>query len=253
MRPILRLIVAILATALAASTAMAETAELELSVTYRERIALPPGAQLEVQLIEAARADAPSTRIASQRFAMTGVPMTVILPYDTQVIDPRGRYAVVADIWDGDKRLFRTTSRYSVLDGGDAATVEMVLTMAEGGGDAPEPGLPITGIEWAVTEVAVAPWGNDGPATLNIDTEMNVAIFGGCNRFVGAVTVTGGQIAFPENLAGTLMACPPEVEELERGFLEALRGVVGYVRYGAGLILTDADGRALLHFVERPK
>jgi putative lipoprotein len=82
---------------------------------------------------------------------------------------------------------------------------------------------------------------------------MNVAIFGGCNRFVGSVTVTGGQIAFPDNFAGTLMACPPDVEELERGFLAALRGVVGYVRYGTGLVLTDGEGRALLHLVERPE
>jgi putative lipoprotein len=253
MRPVLRLIVPILAMLAAASVAMAETAELNLSVTYRERIALPPGAQLEVQLLDVSRADAASLRISSQRFALTGVPIAVVLPYDAQIIDPRGRYAVVADIWDGDARVFRTTRRYSVLDGSGDNPVEMILTMVEGGGEAPDQGLPITGVEWAVTEIAGLPWGNDDPATLSIDADMNVAIFGGCNRYVGALMVSGGEIAFPETLAGTLMACPPEVEELERGFLEALRGVTGYVRYGAGLVLIDAGGRALLHFVERPE
>lgn len=252
MRPIFRLMLPILAM-LVATSAMADTAELELNVTYRERIALPPGAQLEVQLINVARADALSTRIASQRFAITGVPMAVVLPYDTQVIDPHGRYSVVADIWDGETRMFRTTSRYSVLDVSGDGPVEMVLTRVEEEGAMPADLLRITGIEWAVTEIAGTPWGNDDPATLSIDAEMNAAIFGGCNRFVGAVMVTGVQIAFPDNLAGTLMACPPEEEELERRFLVALRGVAGYVRYGAGLVLTDAEGRALLHFVERPE
>ena len=36
------------------------------------------------------------------------------------------------------------------------------------------------------------------------------------------------------------MACPDEVEALERRFLAALMQVSDYVRYGAGLVMTDA-------------
>ena len=78
-------------------------------------------------------------------------------------------------------------------------------------------------------------------------------MFGGCNRFVGQVFLADGEIAFPENFAGTMMACPGEAEALERTLLETLRKVSGYVRYGTGLVMTDADGNGLLHFEERPE
>jgi putative lipoprotein len=253
MRSFLRLITAILLSLAAIPAAMADTGELELSVTYRERIALPPDAQLDVQLLDVSRADAASIRIASQRVPLSGVPMRVILPYDTGIIGPAGRYAVVADIWSGDIRLFHTTRRYPVLEDGGNDAVEMVLTTVDGDtAEAPGP-LPIAGVEWAVTEIAGEPWGNDDPATMSIDAEGSVAIFGGCNRFVGSLMLSDRDIVFPENLAGTLMACPTEVERLERAFLDALSGVSGFVRYGMGLVLTGVDGRALLHFVQRPE
>lgn len=104
-----------------------------------------------------------------------------------------------------------------------------------------------------MTEVFGEAWGNDDPATLVIDNEMNFSIFGGCNRFSGQLVFWGDGLAFPEDFAATLMACPDEVEALERRFLAALRRVVDYVRYGAGLVMIDAEGRAVLHFAEAPE
>lgn len=86
-----------------------------------------------------------------------------------------------------------------------------------------------------------------------IDGEMNFGIFGGCNRYVGKLAPSGRGLAFPENTAGTIIACPDEIEALERRFLAAIMQVSAYVRYGAGLVMTDADGRAVLHFVETPE
>ncbi|MFC6637165.1 META domain-containing protein [Sulfitobacter sediminilitoris] len=80
---------------------------------------------------------------------------------------------------------------------------------------------------------------------------MRFSIFGGCNRFIGDLALSEGTIAFPESFAGTLMACPDDVERHERAFLDALARVHSYVRYGTGLVLTDRSGGALLHFVER--
>jgi putative lipoprotein len=115
------------------------------------------------------------------------------------------------------------------------------------------PARTISGIQWAVTEVMGAPWENDNPATLIIDDKMNFSIFGGCNRFSGQLILLDGEIAFPQSFAGTLLACSDETEALERGFLNALARVSGYVRYGAGLVMTDLRGNALLHLEERPQ
>ena len=151
------------------------------------------------------------------------------------------------------KQMFRATEMVGDLaDSATAAVDMMVMMIAEGEAASPVP-RRISGVPWTATEVFGEAWQNNDPATLVIDDDMNFAIFGGCNRFVGQMVPTGTGLAFPEKIAGTMMACPDEVEVLERRFLAALMQVSDYVSYGAGLVMTDADGRAVLHFVETPE
>lgn len=253
MRHIFCLFVSIIAFSAMPLAAEAQPETLEVTVSYRERIALPPDAELDVQLLDVSRTDAVVRRIASQRFAMRGVPMTVTLSYDRQIIDAQASYAVVAAIWSGDDQLFRAIKRSNAFGSEGAGPVDIVLAMVVRDDGITAPPRLISGIEWAVTEVAGTVWSNDDPATLLIDGAMNFSIFGGCNRFGGQLTLSDGAIAFPQDFAGTLMACPDEIEALERSFLDVLARVSGYVRYGAGLVMTDADGNALLHFTERPE
>ena len=124
---------AILATALSALTllpvaAMADPATISGSAWYRERIALPPGAVLEVSLKDVSRADAAATVLSSQRFAMSGVPHDFDLSYDPGLIDERFSYAVSARIILGDEVLFRTTSHTAVLSRGAGSEVDLMLT-----------------------------------------------------------------------------------------------------------------------------
>jgi putative lipoprotein len=86
-----------------------------------------------------------------------------------------------------------------------------------------------------------------------LDDERNFALFGGCNRFSGRLAPSGGGLIFPEDFAGTMMACPDPVEAMERQILAALRQVADFVRYGSGLVMMDANGRAVLHFVATPE
>src|SRR3546814_10253232 len=75
-----------------ASTAPAgRTIAVSGSVTYRERIALPPTARIEVKLDDVSLADAPSRTLASQRFAAEGkqVPFAFALTIDRADLDPR--------------------------------------------------------------------------------------------------------------------------------------------------------------------
>lgn len=101
-----------------ASTAPAErTIAVTGSVTYRERIALPPTARIEVKLDDVSLADAPSRTLASQRFAAKGrqVPFAFALTVDRADLDPRHSYAVSARITEADgKLMFITDTRNSV-------------------------------------------------------------------------------------------------------------------------------------------
>ena len=77
------------------------------SIAYRERIALPPTAQVEIQLADVSLMDAPSRTIAQQSFTADGrqVPFAFSLTVDQKKLDPRGRYSVSARITDASGKL----------------------------------------------------------------------------------------------------------------------------------------------------
>lgn len=254
MRSLIGIIALIFWQAVAPTGVMAQMETLSVTVAFRERIALPPGAQLDVRILEVARAEEQGGSIASQRFTMTAVPMTVSLTYDPQIVDDKSGYAVFAAIRSPDgQQMFRAIRTLDLLDGSDPAAVDIVLAMLPDAEiNAAVPRL-ISGVPWTVTEIFGDALQNDDPATLVLDDDMNFAIFGGCNRFSGQVAPSGHGFAFPENIAGTMIACPDEVEGQERRFLAALAQVSDYVRYSSGLVMTDAEGRAVLHFVETPE
>jgi len=90
------------------------------TISYLERIALPPQAEIEVKLIDAARMDAPATVIAQQTFTADGrqVPLSFELPYDPASISPMGRHQIQVRITvDGALRFISTTTN-PVIDNG---------------------------------------------------------------------------------------------------------------------------------------
>lgn len=86
----------------------------------------------------------------------------------------------------------------------------------------------------------------DRPPALSFEQEGTFGGFGGCNRFSGQAELAGDSLVFPDNMAATLMACPPEVEEVEDRFLDAMQRVAGYVLGGENLVLLDSEGAPVL-------
>ncbi|MBP7608127.1 MAG: YbaY family lipoprotein [Steroidobacteraceae bacterium] len=84
------------------------TSKVTGSITYRERIALPPSAVVIVKLVDVSLADAPAVLIAEQAIATAGrqVPFEFALAYDASRIQPSHTYAVQVRIEDGGKLLF---------------------------------------------------------------------------------------------------------------------------------------------------
>lgn len=101
------------------SVARVETGSIEGSVLYRERMLLPPGARLEVQLEDISRADAMATVITSVSLPLEGgPPYSFSLPYDPAAIQARLRYALRATIVAGDQLMFTTTDYIDPFAGG---------------------------------------------------------------------------------------------------------------------------------------
>ncbi|MDN6882679.1 YbaY family lipoprotein [Variovorax sp. CAN2819] len=119
------------ACAVPSSPAAGGTAQLRVTgtVTYRERIALDPAADIVVQLLDVSLMDAPSKVLAEQRIKANGrqVPFAYELKVDAARIDPRMRYAVSARITRGEQLLFINDTQYPVLTQGGAASADLVL------------------------------------------------------------------------------------------------------------------------------
>lgn len=216
------------------------------SAGYRERIALPAGAVLQVELRDISRQDVAAPVLSARRYAMTGVPMSFALDYDDALIDPAMRYAVSARIVQDERLLFVTDTEVPVLTGEAGDRVDLMLVRVAG--DAPG----LVGRNWALREIAGAPV--DGPGAPGIAFEASGRFFGrgGCNSFQGEAEIGAGRISFPDNIGMTMMACSQEAEALDRRFLEALAQVAGYVLEGDRLSLNDTAGNSVLGFVALP-
>lgn len=97
----------------AGSAAAAKTIEGE--VFYRERIALPPDAEILVQLADVSLADAPARIIAEQTIKPAGqVPVPFSLSFDPEELKSGRSYALQARITVGGTLWFITDTRNTV-------------------------------------------------------------------------------------------------------------------------------------------
>ena len=98
------------------------------TVSYRERIALPPDAVVLVQLRDISLMDVAAKLISEQIIKPEhSVPIPFSLPYAAQDIDERMTYAVFATIRSGDRLLFVSDRSYQVLTRGNSDYVDLIL------------------------------------------------------------------------------------------------------------------------------
>ena len=109
------------------------TASVTGSVSYRERLALTPGATLVVELRDVSYADAPAPLIARQTISGPGqVPIKFEVSYNRQDINPRNTYGLSARIVESDGRLaFTNDTAYDVITRGNPDKVDMLLVLVE--------------------------------------------------------------------------------------------------------------------------
>ena len=213
------------------------------TVSYRERIALPPDVVVEVVLLDVSRMDVAATTIAEQTIEPSGqVPIEFELVYDTAVIDPRMQYVVRATIKRHDRFLFVTDQSYPVLTRGNPDRVDLVLVRS-GGGEAPVADAELHGTRWELRELANERVNREAGQEMHFlqfdDGNKTVSGFVGCNNFTGKYQASGTVIEF-SNLARTMRACPSMA--LEDRFHRALQAVERYEISGTWFILLGADG-----------
>lgn len=219
-------------------------------VTYLQRMALPPDAEVHVALQDISLQDAPARTIAADTIVTGGgqAPIPFLIEYDPAHIDPAGTYSVHAEIHIGGERRFISTQAYPVITRDAPMNVEIVVMALE---RAPE-AKPLIGTYWKLVTVA----GKDVIAVqdarrephLTLLPEENRAIAtGGCNQMSGTYTMTETGVTFSPFMS-TRMACP-DVMEQEYALGQALATTAGYRIGGSALELVDAQGASLARFV----
>jgi YD repeat-containing protein len=99
------------------------------TVSYRQRIALPPNTQIVVQLLDVSRQDAPAEVLATETITLGDrqVPVPFTLAYNPDRIIANNTYAVNARILVDGNLQFISTTRYAVITQGAPNQVDVVV------------------------------------------------------------------------------------------------------------------------------
>ena len=212
--------------------------QLQGEVFYRERILLPPGSELEIQLQDISRADAPADVLATVMIPIDSAPPYAFsLDYDPARIDSRMRYGLAARI-ESEGRLRFINMEY--IDPFAEGPLKVLVRAVPPAPQESAMAITLTEVSWELVSLRgeAAPLGARGKAlTLEFDGEGRVGGFGGCNGFNGSVEHDEGEGKLSVGLlASTMMACP-EGMELERAYHAALGEVDAYRIDGQRLYL----------------
>jgi len=219
------------------------------TVTYLEKIALPAGATVRVDLLDTSRADVAASPIASQTRVTNGeqVPLSFRLLYrPTDIVENR-TYTVRATIhMDGALRFTTDTSVRVLTDPAATRTVALVLVAVPA---SPAPTSIVGRWRWVSTvegSATVRPLTVDD-TVLSLDADGSAGTSTDCNLYFGTYTTNGSALTVTMQ-GGTLRACP--AGGTEAVYLAALAKVQQYTQSGNALTLTYPGGA--MNFVAQP-
>ncbi|KFC75611.1 Heat shock protein-like protein [Bosea sp. LC85] len=227
-----------------AGGALAAPMTLRGTVLFRERIALPRTATVEVRLLDVSLADAPAKTIAETRLPARRNPIRYALRFDRAQIEPRRTYALQARITDGERLLFINTTRHTVFAGGRNSTTIRVEHVAREQAEAPRPATPVG--RWLAEDIRGGGVIDRLQSVLELAADGKVSGTGGCNRMSGSAKLSGPQISFGP-LASTRMACTLAAMNQESKFFAALESARSWrIDRQDKLVLLDAGGTPIM-------
>lgn len=236
------------------STDLSNREIIEGSVWYRERMALPPNAEIHIFLEDVARMDVASDVIAMTSFTpQGGPPWAFSLAYEPRKLHDRGRFVLSVRIEADGQLLFINTERIPAFDRDSEKPLEIIVSRvpeSRRGGSNNLPDVSLTATYWKLTEIdgqSVALGTGERELHMVLTSEGNqVRGFSGCNRFTGGYERNESQLQF-RPLASTRMACLEGMDQEQR-FLELLTETMRFTINGDNLTLYSGDERLVLRF-----
>ena len=246
----------VLSLLLFASPALAAKVSLSGQVTYRERIALPDLATLEIQLVdETLPSLPPRLDVHAPIGANGGVPLSFTLAFEDSMILPSHNYALIAAISAEGGLLFRNFEPYAV---NPLAPAEPVLIVTNLVGQVQE-SSPVSSAEqtitppalldsiWTATTIGDAPILPGTRPSLSIGADMRAGGNGSCNSWFAQAEIDGDTLRLG-SITTTQKGCTQSVNLQEQAFKTALAAAARWSVSGDELTLFGGDGKALLVF-----
>jgi putative lipoprotein len=227
-------------------------------VTYRERIALPPDADLTVTLVTFDANGSPHAIGATAPIEAKGqVPLLFVLDVRSDAIADDLDYGLIAEIRSGGVPLFRNRDPVPVDPALPSPTMILVnfdppLPLPE-----PVPGngeLDVTAALfdtiWQVRNINGHAVHEAAEVSLSIASDRRAGGNGGCNSYFTEAMFDGPALRFGP-VAGTRMACDTPVMRQETEYFAALEATASYELADRTLYLLDAEGNPLLRLVRQ--
>ena len=212
------------------------------TVAYRERVALPPDAAVDIRLEDTSLQDAPAKLIGESVFAAAGqqVPISFKISFNPTDINPAHTYQLRANISVNGTMRFASTTAYPVITQGAPMQANIMLQQAPA--PAKGSGRKLHGTYWMLVELngkpAVPGMGRTQPYIMVHGEQGRLEGSSGCNGVVG--TYIAEQSALRINPTGTtLMMCPPALMEQGQGLINALKATSSYKIESDTLDLSD--------------
>lgn len=224
---------------LASSVTYAADVTLSGSAFYRERIALPQDAALQVELIDLAK---PEAVLGTATVAPAGqVPIAFALVVDSSKLSTGQACAMQARIEVGDSAWFSSPKPVPVDPAKTGEPISLLLVQATNKGTEAASGMSLAGTEWRILELNGKGANPEITSSLAFDAGGAVNGNGGCNTFRGSVDIEGTTMKFGQ-LASTMMACEGAKSTQEALFHAALSQTTSYSVQNGELALLDAAG-----------
>jgi putative lipoprotein len=224
-------------------------ATIQVEAFYRERMMVPPNAQLRVTLSDVSKMDVAAQLITEVVVDNPGAPpYNIGLNYDPEVIDQRMRYAVRGTISADDKLMFTSTEHIDAFAPDDSGVVKVTMQRVS---SATKNAQSLTDGHWqlvALNGVAATPGAGGKKLFLQLRSEdSRYHGFSGCNNYSGSFSRDGGHRLTLGPGASTRMACAEGMEQ-EHTYLSILSLVASYRIDGKSLSLLDSEAKVLASF-----
>ena len=228
----------------------AKTATVAGTVTYREKIALPPqGVVVTVKVEDISRADASAVTIGEQTIENPGhqVPIPFEIEYNPDDIDERYTYAMRVRIEVDGKLWFTNTTRHQVITRGfPTSNVEVILEKV-----GPRETLTLEDILWTLES-----HGDKGNLkTLIEDTEITIefksaegtiAGSNGCNSYFGGYKINRNELTIIPPIGSTMMACPESIMDQEQEYMKLIETAETFQIQNDRLIISCSGNNVLV-------